>query len=80
MGRSVIEARHITNNQVTRTFLVQKHQFSDGFLGSFNDPALQIACLGLALTIIMMARKVNASILLGILATTLVGIARGIGH
>jgi hypothetical protein len=28
-----MEARRITNNQVTRTFPVQKHQFSDGFLG-----------------------------------------------
>lgn len=49
-------------------------------LGSFSDPAVQIACLGLVVIIVLMARKINASILLGILATTLVGIARGIGH
>jgi adenine/guanine/hypoxanthine permease len=49
-------------------------------LGSFSDRALQTACLGLAITIILMARKINAAILIGILATTLVGIARGIAH
>jgi len=49
-------------------------------LGSFADPAVQTACFGLALTIVLMARKINGAILIGILATTLAGIARGIAH
>jgi AGZA family xanthine/uracil permease-like MFS transporter len=49
-------------------------------LGNFSDRALQTACLGLAITIVLMARKFNAAILIGIIATTLVGIARGIAH
>ena len=47
-------------------------------LGSFADHAVQTACFGLALTLILMTRKFKAAILLGILATTLVGILRGI--
>lgn len=49
-------------------------------LGTFSDPALQTACLGLALTMILMARKINGAILIGILATTLLGILRSIAH
>ena len=47
-------------------------------LGSFSDHAVQTACFGLALTLILMTRKFKAAILLGILATTLLGILRGI--
>jgi adenine/guanine/hypoxanthine permease len=47
-------------------------------LGSFSDHALQTACFGLALTIVLMARKVSGSILIGIFATTVLGILRGI--
>ena len=47
-------------------------------LGSFSDKDVQTACFGLALTLILMARKVNGGILIGILGTTLVGILRGI--
>lgn len=49
-------------------------------LGSFSDRAVQTACFGLALTIVLMARKVNGAILIGIFGTTLLGIARGIAH
>jgi adenine/guanine/hypoxanthine permease len=49
-------------------------------LGSFSDPAAQTACFGIALTIILMARKVTGSILIGIFATTVVGVARSIAH
>ena len=47
-------------------------------LGSFSDKELQTACFGLVVTLILMTRKVNGGILIGILATTLVGILRGI--
>lgn len=49
-------------------------------LGSFSDKAVQTACFGLALTIVLMARKINGAILIGIFGTTLLGIVRGIAH
>lgn len=49
-------------------------------LGNFADPEVQAACLGLAVTLILMVRKVNGAILIGILGTTLYGIFRGLGH
>jgi AGZA family xanthine/uracil permease-like MFS transporter len=47
-------------------------------LGNFADKEVQIACLGLVITLILMARKIHGAILLGILGTALVGILRGI--
>jgi AGZA family xanthine/uracil permease-like MFS transporter len=49
-------------------------------LGNFSDKEVQTACFGLALTIALMARKVNGGILIGIFGTTLLGIMRGISH
>src|SRR3954470_17144495 len=49
-------------------------------VGNFSDPEVQAAWLGVIFTLILMARKVNGSILLGILGTTLFGIVRGIAH
>jgi AGZA family xanthine/uracil permease-like MFS transporter len=39
-------------------------------LGSFSDHETQLACVGLAIMLILMTRKVNGAILIGILATT----------
>jgi AGZA family xanthine/uracil permease-like MFS transporter len=47
-------------------------------LGSFSDKEVQTACFGLALTLILMARKFPAAILLGIFGTALLGFLRGI--
>ena len=47
-------------------------------LGSFAGKDVQTACFGLVLTAILLARKVNGAILLGIAGTTLLGILRGI--
>jgi AGZA family xanthine/uracil permease-like MFS transporter len=47
-------------------------------LGSFSDHEVQTACFGLALTLVLMARKINGAILIGILAATLAGIVRGL--
>jgi adenine/guanine/hypoxanthine permease len=47
-------------------------------LGNFADKEVQIACLGLVITLILMARKIHGAILLGILGTALVGILLGI--
>ncbi len=49
-------------------------------LGNFSDREVQTACLGLVLTLVLMARKVNGGILIGTFATTLVGIMRGMSH
>ena len=49
-------------------------------IGNFSDHTVQAACFGLVLTLILMARRVNGAILLGILATTILGIAAGMGR
>jgi adenine/guanine/hypoxanthine permease len=46
-------------------------------LGSFSDPEVQAACVGLAITLVLMARKINGAILIGIFASTLLAILRG---
>jgi len=47
-------------------------------LGSFSDKEVQTACFGLALTLILMTRKLHGAILLGIFGTTLLGILCGV--
>jgi adenine/guanine/hypoxanthine permease len=49
-------------------------------IGNFSDHEVQAACFGLALTLVLIARKINGAILLGILGTTLLGIVRGMSH
>jgi AGZA family xanthine/uracil permease-like MFS transporter len=39
-------------------------------LGSFSDHETQLACVGLAIMLVLMTRKINGAILIGILATT----------
>ena len=46
-------------------------------LGTFANHEAQLACLGLAIMLILMTRKVTGAILIGVLATTLLGILRG---
>lgn len=47
-------------------------------LGKFSEPQVQTACLGMLLTAILVSRKVAGAILLGILGTALVAVARGL--
>ena len=47
-------------------------------LVNFTDRAAQLSLIGLVLTIILMALKVKGSILIGIIATTLIGIPMGV--
>jgi len=47
-------------------------------IGSFADKEVQIGCLGLALTLVLMARRIHGAILLGIIGTTVLGMLRGI--
>jgi adenine/guanine/hypoxanthine permease len=46
-------------------------------LGSFGDHEAQLACVGLAIMLILMTRKITGAILMGVLATTFFGILRG---
>jgi adenine/guanine/hypoxanthine permease len=43
-------------------------------LGNFSDHEVQLACFGLFLSLVLMARKVGGAILLGIMGTTLAAI------
>jgi AGZA family xanthine/uracil permease-like MFS transporter len=46
-------------------------------LGSFANHETQLACVGLAIMLVLMTRKINGAILIGIFATTLLGILFG---
>jgi len=46
-------------------------------LGTFANRETQLACVGLAIMLILMTRKITGAILIGIAATTLLGIFRG---
>ena len=46
-------------------------------LGSFANRETQLAVIGLAIILILMARKITGAILIGVLGTTLIGIFRG---
>jgi adenine/guanine/hypoxanthine permease len=45
-------------------------------LGSFGNHEAQLACAGLAIILILMTRKITGAILIGVVATTLLGIFR----
>jgi AGZA family xanthine/uracil permease-like MFS transporter len=49
-------------------------------LGSFSGREVQAACFGLLLTLVLIARRINGAILLGILATTALGVFLGLAH
>jgi adenine/guanine/hypoxanthine permease len=49
-------------------------------LGSFADKEVQTACFGLLLMLILMSRKFHGAILIGIFATALLGIFRGLAN
>jgi len=49
-------------------------------IGSLSLPEVQVACLGLVFTLVLMARKINGAILIGIAGTMLFGILRGLTH
>jgi AGZA family xanthine/uracil permease-like MFS transporter len=46
-------------------------------LGSFANREAQLACIGLAITLILMTRKITGAMLIGVIVTTLLGIFRG---
>ena len=46
-------------------------------LGSLRNHEAQLACVGLAIMLILMTRKITGAILIGVLGTTLLGIFRG---
>ena len=47
-------------------------------LGSLGNREAQLACVGLAIMLILMVRKITGAILIGVMATTLFGIFRGL--
>jgi adenine/guanine/hypoxanthine permease len=49
-------------------------------LGSFSNHETQLACIGLAIMLILMTRKITGAILIGILATTGLGMLRGMAQ
>ena len=49
-------------------------------LGSFADREAQLACVGLVIMLILMSRKITGAILIGVIATTVFGILRGMAH
>jgi len=57
--------------------LVVGNQATFVALGTFSNREAQLACVGLGIMLILMTRKITGAILIGILATTLLGIARG---
>ena len=46
-------------------------------LGSLANREAQLACMGLAIILILMTRKITGAILIGVLVTTVIGILRG---
>ena len=56
--------------------LIVAHPKTFVSLGSFADREAQMACVGLVIMLVLMARKVTGAILVGVLATTLFGILR----
>jgi adenine/guanine/hypoxanthine permease len=46
-------------------------------LGSFSNHEAQLACIGLAIMLILMTRKIHGAIVIGVLVTTGIGILRG---
>ncbi len=46
-------------------------------LGSFSNHEAQLAVIGLVIMLILMTRKITGAILIGVIATTLIGIFRG---
>jgi AGZA family xanthine/uracil permease-like MFS transporter len=47
-------------------------------IGDFRQPAVLLAVIGIVITAVLMARKVRGGLLLGIIATTLIGIPLGV--
>jgi AGZA family xanthine/uracil permease-like MFS transporter len=49
-------------------------------LGSFANHEAQLASIGLAIMLVLMTRKISGAILIGIFATTMLGILRGMAN
>jgi AGZA family xanthine/uracil permease-like MFS transporter len=47
-------------------------------MGSFHNPSMVLCLIGLAITAVMMARRIKGSLLIGIVLTTLIGIPMGV--
>ncbi len=47
-------------------------------LGSFTNPAMALSLIGLFISVLLMAARVKGSLLIGIMATTIIGIPMGV--
>ncbi len=47
-------------------------------LSGFSDPSVQLAMIGLVIMLVLMIKKVKGAMLIGIIATTLIGIPMGV--
>jgi len=59
------------------TALLKSFEWNIG-MGSFHNPGMMLCFTGLALTALLMARRVKGSLLIGIVLTTLIGIPMGV--
>lgn len=49
-------------------------------LGDLHSPSVLLACMGIIISAVLLVRKVTGALLIGILATTVVGIPIGVTH
>ena len=59
------------------TALLKSFEWNIG-MGSFHNPGMVLCVIGLAITALLMARRVKGSLLIGIVLTTLIGIPMGV--
>jgi len=60
--------------------LVVANQATFVSLGTLSNREAQLACVGLAIMLVLMTRKISGAILIGIFATTVLGILRGMAN
>ena len=49
-------------------------------LGNLHSPSVLLGCLGILLTAVLLVRNVTGALLIGIMATTIIGIPMGVTH
>jgi len=87
IGLKLSEVMSVTSNLIPSTLeKLQQHGGSGSLLyfewniglGNLHNPAMLLCLIGLTITAILMANKVKGSLLIGIVAATLIGIPMGV--
>jgi AGZA family xanthine/uracil permease-like MFS transporter len=60
--------------------LIVPHPATVLAIGNFRDPHVLLSCAGLVLTAVLLARRVQAAILIGVVVTTIAALATGVTH